>query len=71
MGGRGGQISEFKVSLVYRVSSRMSRVTKRNPILKRKEGRTEGRKEKRTERKKEGRKRKGALESCTGQNRKN
>ena len=30
MGGRGTQISEFKVSLVYRVSSRIARATQRN-----------------------------------------
>jgi hypothetical protein len=35
-GGRGRQISEFKVSLVYRVSSRTTRDTQRNIILKKK-----------------------------------
>jgi hypothetical protein len=34
MGGRGRQISEFKASLVYRVSSRTARTTQRNPVLK-------------------------------------
>jgi hypothetical protein len=34
LGGRGRQISEFKASLVYRVSSRTARTTKRNPVLK-------------------------------------
>jgi hypothetical protein len=34
--GRGRQISEFKASLVYRVSSRTARATQRNPILKNK-----------------------------------
>jgi hypothetical protein len=33
MGGRGRQISEFKVSLVYRVSSRRAGATQRNPVL--------------------------------------
>jgi hypothetical protein len=33
-GGRGRQISEFKASLVYRVSSRTARTTQRNPISK-------------------------------------
>jgi hypothetical protein len=33
-GGRGRWISEFKVSLVYRVSSRTARATQRNPVLK-------------------------------------
>jgi hypothetical protein len=32
MGDRGGQISEFEVSLVYRVSSRTARAIKRNPV---------------------------------------
>jgi hypothetical protein len=34
--GRGRQISEFKVSLVYKVSSRTARATQRNPVLKNK-----------------------------------
>jgi hypothetical protein len=34
LGGRGRQISEFKASLVYRVSSRAARTTQRNPVLK-------------------------------------
>jgi stress response protein YsnF len=34
LGGRGRQISEFKVSLVYKVSSRTARAIQRNPILK-------------------------------------
>jgi hypothetical protein len=34
LGGRGRQISEFKASLVYRVSSRTARATQRNPISK-------------------------------------
>jgi hypothetical protein len=34
LGGRGRQISEFEVSLVYRVSSRTARATQRNPVLK-------------------------------------
>jgi hypothetical protein len=32
MGGRGRRISEFKASLVYRVSSRTARATQRNPV---------------------------------------
>jgi hypothetical protein len=31
---RGRQISEFEASLVYRVSSRMTKVTQRNPVSK-------------------------------------
>jgi hypothetical protein len=34
LGGRGRQISEFKASLVYKVSSRTARDTQRNPVLK-------------------------------------
>jgi hypothetical protein len=37
LGGRGRQISEFKASLVYRVSSRAARAIQRNPVLKKKE----------------------------------
>jgi hypothetical protein len=36
LGGRGRQISEFKASLVYRVSSRIARATQRNPDSKNK-----------------------------------
>jgi hypothetical protein len=32
LGDRGRQISEFKASLVYKVSSRTSRVIQRNPV---------------------------------------
>jgi hypothetical protein len=35
-GGRGRRISEFKASLVYRVSSRTARATQRNPVSKKK-----------------------------------
>jgi hypothetical protein len=34
LGGRGRRISEFKASLVYRVSSRTPRATQRNPVSK-------------------------------------
>jgi hypothetical protein len=37
LGGRGRQISEFEVSLVYRVSSRTARAAQRNPVSKNKE----------------------------------
>jgi hypothetical protein len=33
-GGRGRRISEFKASLVYRVSSRTARAIQRNPVSK-------------------------------------
>jgi hypothetical protein len=36
LGGRGRQISEFKASLVYKVSSRTARATQRNPVSKNK-----------------------------------
>ena len=38
LGGRGRSrwISEFEVSLVYRVSSRTARAIQRNPVLKNK-----------------------------------
>jgi hypothetical protein len=54
-GGRGRQISEFEVSLVYKVSSRTARVTQGNPVSKKQK-----RKEKnRNEKKKKERKRSG------------
>ena len=34
---RGGRISEFEASLVYRVSSRTARAIQRNPVLKNKQ----------------------------------
>ena len=34
MGGRGRQITEFKASLLYRVSSRTARAIQGNPVLK-------------------------------------
>jgi hypothetical protein len=36
LGGKGRWISEFKTSLVYRVSSRIARAIQRNPVLKKK-----------------------------------
>jgi hypothetical protein len=36
LGGRGRWISEFKASLVYRVSSRTARAIQRNPVSKNK-----------------------------------
>jgi hypothetical protein len=36
LGGRGGQISEFEASLVYKVSSRTARAMQRNPVSKKK-----------------------------------
>jgi hypothetical protein len=37
LGGRGRLISEFKASLVYRVSSRIARATQRNPVSENKQ----------------------------------
>jgi hypothetical protein len=34
LGGRGRQISELEVSLVYKVSFRIARATQRNPVSK-------------------------------------
>jgi hypothetical protein len=34
LGSRGRQISEFKASLVYRVSSKTAKATQRNPVSK-------------------------------------
>jgi hypothetical protein len=36
LGGRGRRISEFKASLVYRVSSKTARTIQRNPVSKNK-----------------------------------
>jgi hypothetical protein len=36
LGGRGRQISEFKASLVYSVSSRTARAIQRNPVSEKK-----------------------------------
>jgi hypothetical protein len=36
LGGRGKQISEFEVSLVYKVISRRVRAIQRNPVSKKK-----------------------------------
>jgi hypothetical protein len=36
LGGRGRQISQFEVSLIYKVSFRTARAAQRNPISKKK-----------------------------------
>jgi hypothetical protein len=36
LGGRGRRISEFKASMVYKVSSRTARAIQRNPVSKNK-----------------------------------
>jgi hypothetical protein len=40
LGSRGRRISEFKPSLVYRVSSRTARATQRNPVSKKQKTKT-------------------------------
>jgi hypothetical protein len=52
LGGRGRQSSEFKVSLVYRVSSRTAKATQRNPVSGKKERKKEKEKEKKRKEKK-------------------
>ena len=49
-GGRGRRISEFEVSLVYRVSSRTARAIQRNPVSEKKKKKKK--KKKRKEKKK-------------------
>jgi hypothetical protein len=40
LGGKGRWVSEFKASLVYRVSSRTARAIQRNPVLKKRKIKT-------------------------------
>jgi hypothetical protein len=51
LGGRGRWISEFKASLVYRVSSRTARAMQRNPASKTKQNKTKQNKTKQTNKK--------------------
>jgi hypothetical protein len=46
LGGRGRWISEFKASLVYKVSSRTARARQRNPVSKKKKKKKERKKKK-------------------------
>jgi hypothetical protein len=46
LGGRFRQISEFKASLVYKVSSRTARDTERNPVSKKQKTKKEKKKDK-------------------------
>jgi hypothetical protein len=64
LGGRGRQISEFKASLVYRVSSRIVRATPRNLVSK-------NQKEKRKEKKRKEKKRKEKKRKEKKRNRQN
>jgi hypothetical protein len=48
LGGRGRWISEFKDSLVYRVSSRIARTAQRNPVSKKQKSKTKKKKKTKT-----------------------
>jgi hypothetical protein len=48
LGGRGRQISEFKASLVYKVSSRTARAIQRNHVSKNKKQKTNKKKSKKS-----------------------
>jgi hypothetical protein len=52
LGSRCRRISEFKASLVYRVSSRTARATQRNPVSRNKTRKEKKRKEKKRKEKK-------------------
>jgi hypothetical protein len=52
LGGKGRWISEFKASLVYRVSSRTARATQRNLVSKKKKNTKTKTKENKTKKKK-------------------
>jgi hypothetical protein len=51
LGGRGRQISEFEVSLVYKVSSRIARAIQRNPVSKKPKKKKKKKKEKKKKKK--------------------
>jgi hypothetical protein len=53
LGGRGRQISEFKASLVYKVSSRSARATQRSPVSKNKTKQNKKQKNKQTKKPKQ------------------
>jgi hypothetical protein len=48
LGGRGRWISEFKASLVYKVSSRTARAIQRNPVSKKQQQQQQKQKQKKT-----------------------
>jgi hypothetical protein len=58
LGGRGRRISEFKASLVYKVSSRTARATQKNPVSKNKKTKNKKTKKQKKKIKKERKKRK-------------
>jgi hypothetical protein len=53
LGGRGRQISEFKASLVYKVSSRTAKAIQRNPVSKKKQKQKQKQKKKKKKKRKE------------------
>jgi hypothetical protein len=58
LGGRGRWISEFEVSLVYKVSSRTARAIQRNPVSKKIKKLKKKKKKERKEKKREEKERK-------------
>jgi hypothetical protein len=58
LGGKGRQISDFKASLVYRVSSRTARATQRNPVSKTKQTNKQNQKKKKERKEKQNNKNK-------------
>jgi hypothetical protein len=58
LGGRGRQISEFKASLVYKLSSRTPRATQRNPVSKKTTKKKKTKKQKNKKKKKKERNKK-------------
>jgi hypothetical protein len=57
LGGRGRRISEFKASLVYKVSSRTARAIQKNPVSK-------NQKKKKEEKRKEKKKKTNTSQKC-------
>jgi hypothetical protein len=58
LGGRGRQMSEFKASLVYKVSSRTARATQRNPVSKKPKNQNKKKKRPKKKKKKKRKKKK-------------
>jgi hypothetical protein len=52
LGGRSKQISEFKASLIYKLSSRTARVLQRNPVSKNQKPKSKNQKTKKKKKKK-------------------
>jgi hypothetical protein len=66
VGGRSRGISEFEASLVYRVSSRTTKTTQKNPVSEKKKRKEKKRKEKKRKEKKRKEKKKVLPESTRG-----